>query len=52
MLQARSAECLKQIKAVQEGIDRVIEGKMDIIAYLSAQAIEVRVCGKKTIEVD
>ena len=25
---------------------------MDSIAYLSAQAIEVRVCGKKTIEVD
>lgn len=52
VLKARSAECLKQVQAVQEGLEKVLEGKMDYVSYLSAQAIDIRVCGKKAIEVE
>lgn len=52
VLKARFAEGTQQIKAIQEGLDQVFMGKLGLIAYLTPQAIEVRACGAKEIDID
>jgi len=52
VLKARFAEGTQQIKAIQEGLDQVFMGKLGLIAYLTPDAIEVRACGAKEIDID
>jgi len=52
VLKARFSEATQQTKAVQEGINTVFQGKLGLISYLTANAIEVRACGAKEIDVE
>lgn len=52
VLAKRFSECTQQIKAIQNGIDTVFQGKLGLISYLTAEAIEVRACGSKEISIE
>lgn len=52
VLKARSSEATEQTKAIQDGINTVLEGSLDIISYLTPAAMEIRVCGEKTVQVE
>ena len=52
VVKARSAEANEQNKAIQEGLNVVFQGNLDLISYLTPAAIEIRACGEKTISVE
>mmetsp|Transcript_43568 Transcript_43568/g.57692 ORF Transcript_43568/g.57692 Transcript_43568/m.57692 type:complete len:154 (-) Transcript_43568:354-815(-) len=52
VIQARFSEAKQQIRAIQDGIDTVLMGNFGHIQYLTAQQIENRVCGTKTIDTE
>lgn len=52
VVKARSSEAFEQNRAIQEGINIVFKGNLDVMAYLTPAAIEIRACGEKTISVE
>lgn len=52
VLKARFNESTAQNKAIQEGLDTVFKGNLGLISYLTPEAIEVRACGAKEIDMD
>ena len=52
VLKARFSEATEQVKAIQKGLDQVFMGKLNLISYLTPEAIEVRACGAKEVDID
>ena len=52
VLKARFSETPEQLEAVQSGMDKVFDGKLALLSFLSWQQVEIRACGEKTIDVD
>lgn len=52
VIKARFSEATEQIKAIQQGIDKVFMGNLGSICYLTPDAVEARACGAKEIDMD
>ena len=52
VLKARFSETTEQNKAIQDGLNKVFMGKLGAMSYLTPDAVEVRACGPKEIDVD
>jgi len=52
VLERRFSEASEQVKAIQKGIDQVFMGKLGMISYLTAEAVEVRACGSKEVSIE
>lgn len=52
MLKARFSEGTDQVKAIIEGLQKVFMGKFDLVSYLTPDAIEIRACGAKEIDLE
>ena len=52
VLKARASEATEQVKAIQDGMSTVLMGNLDMISYLTPEAIEIRACGEKTVQIE
>lgn len=52
VVKARFNESKLQTKAIQQGMDQVLQGRFAQITYLSPTAFEIRACGEKEISLD
>ena len=41
-----------QVKAINEGMNEVLKGKLNVIAYLPLSNFEERICGRPTVEIE
>lgn len=52
MLKARFSEGTQQVKAIVEGLEKVFMGNFGLVSYLTPEAIEIRACGAKEIDLE